>query len=120
VSDPVDVVRRYLDALVSHDWPALRACLAPDVHRIGPYRDVYDGREAYAAFLERTMPSLPGYRLDLARVEGTGSGAFVELSETVDDPDGRPLRTDEGIVFDVADGVITRVAVYLQTSYPVD
>ena len=56
-------------------------------------------------------------RLLVARVEATEAGAFVELSETVDDPDGAPLRTDEGIVFDVAHGVITRVAVYLQTSY---
>ncbi len=46
-----DAVRRYLDALAAHDWDALAATLAPDVHRIGPYGDVYDGREPYAQFL---------------------------------------------------------------------
>ena len=44
---------------------------------------------------------------------------IVELDETVDDDDDR-LRTDEAVVFDVVDGLITRVAVYLQTSYRPD
>jgi hypothetical protein len=47
-SDRTIPVKRYLMALRDHDWVELRACLAPDVVRIGPYRDVYDGREAYA------------------------------------------------------------------------
>ena len=44
-----------------------------------------------------------------------GARVAVELSETVDDGDAR-LHTDETIVFDVAGGLIARVAVYLQTS----
>ena len=44
-----------------------------------------------------------------------GGRVAVELSETVDDGDA-PLHTDETVVFDVADGLITRVAVYLPTS----
>ena len=44
-----------------------------------------------------------------------GGTVAVELSETVDDGDGR-LHTDETVVFDVAGGLITKVAVYLQTS----
>jgi ketosteroid isomerase-like protein len=39
----------------------------------------------------------------------------VELSETVDD-DADRLRTDEVVVFDVADGLIAQVRVYLQSS----
>src|SRR5262249_45346377 len=38
-----DAVARYLDALPAHDWRALATTLAPDVHRVGPYGDVYDG-----------------------------------------------------------------------------
>ena len=37
------------------------------------------------------------------------------MHETVDDGDAR-LRTDETVVFNVANGLISRVAVYLQTS----
>jgi hypothetical protein len=44
-----------------------------------------------------------------------GGTVAVELSETVDDGDAR-LHTDETVVFDVTDGVISRVGVYLQAS----
>ena len=110
-----DVVQRYLDALPAHDWTALAATLAIDVHRIGPYHDVYDGRDAYTGFLEATITALGGYEMRVARMITSGSTVVVELSETVDDGDGR-LRTDEAVVFDIGDGLITRVAVYLQSS----
>jgi hypothetical protein len=44
-----------------------------------------------------------------------GSTVTVELRETVDDGDAR-LETSEAVVFDTAAGLITGVAVYLQTS----
>jgi ketosteroid isomerase-like protein len=110
-----DVVQRYLDALREHDWHHLRATLARDVERIGPYRDAYRGREEYAQFLETTIEKLPGYELVVTRITPAASTVLVELHETVDD-DGARLRTHEAVVFDVAAGEIARVAVYLQTS----
>ena len=38
-----DVVERYLAGLAAHDWDAVAATLAPDVERMGPYRDPYRG-----------------------------------------------------------------------------
>jgi hypothetical protein len=109
-------VRQYLAALAAHDWPALAATLAPDVERIGPYGDVYRGREPYAAFLAETLRALSGYELQVARLVATGDVVVAELSETVDTPQGR-RRTDEAIVFDVSPaGLIARVAVYLRRS----
>jgi limonene-1,2-epoxide hydrolase len=110
-----EVVQRYLDGLAAHDWNAVADSLAPDVERLGPYNDDFRGRDAYAAFLERTICALAGYELVVDRVIADGSRVAVELSETVDDKHAR-LRTDETVVFDVADGSIVRVAVYLQTS----
>ncbi len=110
-----DVVRRYLDALAAHDWPALEATLAMDVRRIGPYGDNYDGRAAYARFLEQTVSALSGYELGVERMLVAGASVAVELHETVDDGDGR-LHTDEVVVFDTAGGLIARVAVYLRSS----
>ena len=114
-----DTVQRYLDALPAHDWPALAATLAADVHRIGPYGDVYDGRETYATFLEQTITALSGYELVVDRLLAAGPTVTAELSETVDDGDAR-LHTDEAVVFDTEVGLITRVAVYLRSSdrYP--
>jgi ketosteroid isomerase-like protein len=110
-----DVVQRYLDGLAAADWDAVAASLAPDVERVGPYRDAVSGRERYAEFLQNTISALSGYVLVVADVIADGNRVAVELSETVDDGDDR-LHTDETVVFDVADGLISRVAVYLQTS----
>jgi len=110
-----DVVERYLAALAANDWDALAATLAPDIERIGPYRDAYSGREAYAKFLADTIGALGGYQLEVDRVLGAGPVATVELRETVDDGDAR-LETSEAVIFDTNDGLIAHVSVYLQTS----
>jgi hypothetical protein len=110
-----DAVERYLDGLRAHDWAAVNAALASDVQRMGPYRDAYAGRDAYLKFLSETVESLRRYQLDVDRVHVDGSIVTVELRETVDDEDAR-LETCEAVVFDTAGGLITRIAVYLQTS----
>jgi ketosteroid isomerase-like protein len=110
-----DTVQRYLDAMASADWTALAATLAPDVERIGPYRDVFRGRKPYAEYLEDIIGSLSGYELAIVDMIVDGNRVAVELNETVDDGDAR-LRTDETVVFGVRDGLIAHVAVYLQTS----
>jgi ketosteroid isomerase-like protein len=106
------VVERYLAALASGDWPGLAACLDADVERIGPYGDVYRGREPYTAFLRETVSALAGYALHVERLIVTVSTVVAELHETVDTPAGR--RTHEAVVFDVAGDRIRRVAVYLR------
>jgi limonene-1,2-epoxide hydrolase len=110
-----DVVARYLAGLAAHDWDAVAATLDRDVERRGPYGDGYRGRMPYAAFLNATISALGGYELVVKRMIADGGRVAVELSETVDDGDGR-LQTDETVVFDVTNGYIRRVAVYLQTS----
>jgi ketosteroid isomerase-like protein len=110
-----DVVERYLAGLAAHDWEAVSATLAPDIERLGPYRDNYEGREHYARFLAETIDALSGYQLDVDRLLVAGPVVTVELRETVDDGDAR-LETGEAVVFDTEAGLITRVAVYLQTS----
>jgi ketosteroid isomerase-like protein len=111
----LDVVQRYLDALPSADGAKIAATLGRDIERIGPFRDLYRGRVEYASFLASTIAALPDYELEVKRFLVAGSVVTVELSETVADGDGR-LRTEEAVVFDVAEGLIVRVAVFLQTS----
>jgi ketosteroid isomerase-like protein len=112
---PAAPVHRYLDALARGAWKELDACLADDVERRGPYGDDIRGRDAYAKFLRDTITALSGYELRVERVVVADATVTVELNETVDVEEGR-LCTDEAVVFDVEDEVITRVAVYLQTS----
>ena len=105
----MDVVERYLQAVVAHDWPGLAECLTEDVVRIGPFGDTYTPRDLYVAFLADLMPRLPGYAMDIGRVLHAGRCALVELSETVE-VDGTPIVTPEALVFDLDDdGLIARV-----------
>jgi ketosteroid isomerase-like protein len=114
----VALVRRYLATMVDHDWEGLRACLAPDVVRLGPFGDDYRGAESYVAFLRATLESLEGYGMRVDRVRAAGSDVVIaELSETVTF-DGARLETPEALVFDIGpDGLIAQVAIFLRRSF---
>jgi ketosteroid isomerase-like protein len=110
----VDVVERYLQAVVAHDWQGLTECLAEDVVRVGPFGDTYTPRDPYVAFLADLMPKLPGYAMVVGRVVHAGRCVVVELSETVE-LDGKAVVTPEALVFDLdVDGRIARIAIYIQ------
>lgn len=113
------VVGRYLATMQAHDWDAMAACLAPDVVRVGPYGDSYSGRPDYVRFLAELLPSLPGYSMEVERIEYAAHGALAvaELSETVE-VDGRPLRTPEALVFEIEGGLVSRIRIYIQTPPP--
>lgn len=116
----MSIVRRYLDGVAGQDWGTVSGCLTVDVRRVGPFGDVYEGRDDYLAFLRRTMPALAGYRMDVGRVLylEDGAAAVAELSETVE-LDGRPVRTPESLVFDLdAEGRIRHIAIYIQQDPP--
>jgi ketosteroid isomerase-like protein len=110
----LDVVERYLDRLVAHDWDGMAACLTTDVVRIGPFGDTYTPRDRYVAFLSDLMPQLTNYSMKVTRVTYGDRVAVAELSETLD-VDGEPLETPEAIVFDLDDaGQIAHIAIYIQ------
>ena len=111
----MQLVHRYLDALIHQDWNAVRLTLAPDLIRLGPYNDDYSDRDAYVEFLEATFAWMQDYTMEIARVWGSADRVCGELAETVT-VDGRRLRTDEAIVFDIRDGHIARVQVFLRQS----
>jgi limonene-1,2-epoxide hydrolase len=106
---------RYLRAVAAQDWPTVAGNLAPGVVRYGPFgHDNVVGAEAYLDYLQRTMPALAGYRLDIDRVTDTGGGrVFAELRESVL-VDGAPLLTHECLVLEIADGRIDTVAIYIR------
>ena len=108
------VVEDYLGGVATQDWDRVRAHVRDDVLRIGPFGDVYAGRDDYVKFLSDLMPTLPGYSMDIARVTYVDDGrrAIAELSETVE-MDGKPLVTPEALLFDLdADGLIARIEIF--------
>ena len=107
------VVERYLDAIQTHDWDALAACVTDDVVRVGPYADEYKGRADYIAMISGLMPTLPGYAMDVSRVTYDGDRAFAELSETVD-VNGATTVTHEVLVLELQSDRIARIDIYIQ------
>jgi ketosteroid isomerase-like protein len=107
------IVERYLAALTGHDWDALRECLHPEVVRVGPFDDEYEGRDAYVGFLAALMPKLPEYSMEVHRVTYAGPLAFAELAENVGG-----VRTEEAIVFALDGASITRIDVFIKTRPP--
>ena len=108
------VVEGYLEAVATQDWERMSAAIRDDIVRIGPFGDVYEGRDAYVKFLTELMPTLPGYSMHLARVTyfDDGRRAVAELSETVE-MNGEPLVTPEALLFDLdADGKIARIEIF--------
>ena len=114
----MDVVSGYLAALRAGDWDALRALLAPEVERHGPYGDDFTDRDAYVTFLVETFAMLGDYELEVHRAFGTPTRTCVELAETATVGEQR-LRTEEAVVFAVSDGLISDIRVFLQRSAPV-
>lgn len=105
----------YLDSLRTQDWTRLITCLAENVHRVGPYLDVVQGREAYVAFLAKAVAALPNYDLRVTRVRWLGANAaVVELSELAD-LRGARREFPEVLLFDFdVAGLIARVDVYIK------
>jgi hypothetical protein len=97
------------------NWGGVAACLSDDVLRRGPYGDDYEGVQAYMSFLERTIPSLPGYRMDIDRISAIDDQrAMAEIRETIDLEDG-PLVTYESIVLDVdPQGRLKEICIYIR------
>ena len=116
LEEAVELVERFLRSVAIQDWKAVNGCISPDVVRRGPFGDDVDGRAPYVDLLGRTMPALPGYRMDLDRVTGAGGHGnhlvFAELRETLV-VDGAPVVTEECLVFEV-EGVITTVSIYIR------
>jgi hypothetical protein len=109
-----DVVRRYLERMVAHDWEAMAGCLAEDVVRVGPFGDTYTPRDPYVAFLSELMPALPGYSMRIDRMLVMGRTVVVELTEFVE-VGGSPLETPEVLLFDLdAESKIAHIAIYIQ------
>ena len=75
-TDPAhETVSRFFAHMAAGEWDAMAACVAPDVVRVGPFRDVKQGRDDYRDFLAETISALEGYHLDVQRIWTDGERA---------------------------------------------
>ncbi len=110
-----DVVQRYFAAMTAHDWDGLRACLADDFSRDGPYPEhAWRGPDEYVAFVSGLLPGLKDHGVEVTRVTGDGTVVHAELTETVLLEGGRStVRISNA--FDISDdGRIRHVEVFVR------
>src|SRR5436305_12455373 len=109
------VVEAYLDAIVAHDWTRLGGTLTDNVVRTGPYFDVFEGRDAYLAFISDLMPKLANYSMSIGRIRYVDGDthAYAEPSETLD-VNGAPHTTPEVLVFDLDGDRIARIDIFIK------
>ena len=113
----VDVVDRYLKAVVDHDWDTLGGCLSEDVVRVGPFGDTYTPKGPYVEFLRKLMPSLEAYSMRIERILPSGSVVVAELTEKME-IGGTVHVTPEVLVFDLDDeGRISKVDIFIKRPF---
>lgn len=111
----MQVLDRYFDALINHDWHGLGQTLSDDVHRTGPFLDVIEGKAAYLEFLSGIMPTLEDYALRILRARAIDEyAAVVELHESMK-VDGRQTGYPEVLLFEFNEhGLICKVDIYIK------
>ena len=116
------LIENYYAAFNRRDYPAMIACLAPDVvHDINQGRRE-QGRETFAAFVQR-MDEL--YREQLQEIVVMGSsdgtrfaaefivvGTYLKADPGLPPARGQQYRLPAGAFFEVAAGKIKRVTTY--------
>ncbi len=111
-------VIEYLDAMAHRDWGRLATTIAEEgLWRSGPYEDVVEGKEAYVAFLAKSIDRLENYRLDVRRVSPVGDRVtYVELTESCV-MGGTDHSFPEICLFETDDrGQIVYVSVFMKTA----
>ena len=114
-TDVPPAVAAYLDTVMAHDWVGLRACLADDFDRVGPYPEhVFPEPDGYVAFLAGLLPSLAEHTLTVDRALAAGDRCYVEITERVV-VDGSPLVSRLCLAIDLApDGRLRHLEAYLR------
>jgi hypothetical protein len=116
----IEAATRFFERIGAKDWAGLAPCISPDVRRVGPWGDAWEGREPYLAFLTATVNAMEQYTLDIKRVFSDGTYTVAQLSETWL-VDGKLTRYDQAIVVNVGrDGLVEQVECYLQSPHLVD
>ena len=108
-------VAAYVDGIVAHDWVAVRASLAYDCVRVGPFPEhEFIGADAYLAFLADLLPTVEGHTMTVDRWLTVGDHSYVEITERLI-RDGAPVESRVCLACDLApDGRLQRIEGFLR------
>jgi ketosteroid isomerase-like protein len=113
----LEVAERAIAAVDERDVDGYLALCAPDVEMVGPVASLEGtdrGAEGIRHFFSMVDEATDNFRLELERVEAVGEDrvlAFTRLSGASEG--GIPVAALAASVYDLAEGKITRVQVFL-------
>jgi ketosteroid isomerase-like protein len=115
----VEVVRRAVAAINDRDLDGYLACCSEHVELRTPLIvGVYEGRKGIQRYFSDVEDAAPDFRIDINRVETVGPDqvlAFIRTRGT-GRATGIPLGFEATNVYDLVDGQITRVRIFLDAS----
>jgi ketosteroid isomerase-like protein len=116
----VEVVRRAIDAYNRRDFDAIRALNHPDLQldwsaSRGLEADVYDGVEEVIGFYRNFIGTFEEVQIEPDSFVESGDSVVVPNVARVRGRDGVETVARSAFVFDVREGLITRICLYQET-----
>ena len=115
----VEVVRRAVAAINDRDLDGYMACCSEHVEVRTPLIDgVYEGRKGIQRYFSDVEDAAPDFRIDIDRVETVGPDQVLAFIRTRSHGrvTGIPLGFEATNVYDLVDGQITRVRIFIDAS----
>ena len=108
-------IAAYVDGMVAHDWKTVRASLADDCVRVGPFPEhKFIGADVYVAFLADVLPGVENHTITVDRWLTVGDLSYVEITERLT-RDGAPVESRVCLACDLApDGKLLRIEGFLR------
>ena len=108
-------VAQYIDGMNDHDWTAVRASLADEFVRIGPFPEhVFTDPDAYTQFLADLLPTIEDHTIDVVRVDTVGDVSYVTIREQLR-RDGTDVDSYLILACDLApDGRLARIEAFIR------
>jgi ketosteroid isomerase-like protein len=114
--ESVEIVCRAVAAINDRDLDGYLSCCSEHVELRTPLiAGVYEGREGIQRYLTDVEDAAPDFQIDINRVEAVGPDqvlAFIRTRGT-GRATGIPLEFEATNVYDLADGKITRIRIFL-------
>jgi ketosteroid isomerase-like protein len=111
-----EVVERAVAAVNARDLDAYLACCSEDVElRTPAVGGVYEGREGIRRWLADIEDAGPDFRLDVQRLQAIGPNRVLAFlgARSTGRTSGVPVSAEVTNVYDLIDGRLTRIRVFL-------
>jgi ketosteroid isomerase-like protein len=116
MSEPTEILERWIDTANRHDLDAMLSCFAEDysaAYPAHPSRD-FQGREQVRRIHDQLFAGVPDLTVEALRSAVDGDVIWTELEWRGTRRDGSPLLMRGPFVFGVRDGVFAWLRCYIE------